>query len=76
MKGGENMPRLKTEHIARLLNQPCETVRAMVRTGAVAWGVYTKPKTPRYGRGRYVYYPERFAADTGIDIEKVKAAMA
>lgn len=68
--------RLKTEHIARLLGLQCEAVRAMVRTGAVAWGVYTKPKTPRYGRGRYFYYPERFSQDTGIDIEKVKAAMA
>ena len=70
------MPRLKTEHIARLLNQPCETVRALVRTGAVSWGVYIKPKSARYGRGRYVYYPAKFAAETGIDIEKVKAAMA
>ena len=68
--------RLKTEHIARLLGLQCEAVRAMVRTGAVAWGVYTKPKTPRYGHGRYFYFPERFAADTGIDIKKVKAAMA
>ena len=68
--------RLKTEHIARLLNIPLEAVREMVRTGAVQWGVYTKPKTPRYGHGRYIYYPERFAADTGIDIERVKAAMA
>ena len=76
MKGGEIVPRLKTEHIARLLNQPCEAIRAMVRTGAVSWGVYIKPKTPRYGHGRYFYFPERFAADTGIDIEKVKAAMA
>ena len=68
--------RLKTEHIARLLGLQCEAVRAMVRTGAVSWGVYIKPKSARYGRGRYIYYGERFAADTGIDIEKVKAAMA
>ena len=68
--------RLKTEHIARLLGLQCEAVRAMVRTGAVAWGVYTKPKTPRYGHGRYFYFPERFSQDTGIDIEKVKATMA
>ena len=68
--------RLKTEHIARLLGLQCEAVRAMVRTGAVGWGVYTKPKTPRYGHGRYFYYPERFSQDTGISIEKVMAAMA
>ena len=68
--------RLKTEHIARLLNIQCEAVRAMVREGAVSWGVYTRPKTPRYGHGRYIYFPERFAADTGISWEKVKEAMA
>ena len=76
MKGGGIVPRLKTEHIARLLNQPCETVRAMVRTGAVSWGVYIKPKTARYGRGRYVYYPAKFAEETGITLAEVKAAIA
>ena len=76
MKGGENMPRLKTEHIARLLNQPCEAVRAMVRTGAVSWGVYIKPQSARYGRGKYVYYPAKFAQETGLTMEEVEAAIA
>ena len=76
MKGGEDMPRLKTEHIARLLNQPCEAVRALVRTGAVSWGVYIKPKSQRYGRGRYIYYPAKFAAETGLTMEEVEAAIA
>ena len=75
MKGGEDMPRLKTEHIARLLNQPCETVRAMVRTGAVSWGVYIKPKTPRYGRGQYIFFPAKFAQDTGLTMEQIEAVM-
>ena len=69
--------RLKTEHIARLLDQPCEFVRALVRTGAVTWGDYIPPKTPRYGRGRYVYYPAKFAEVTGMTLEELeKAAMA
>ena len=76
MKGGEIVPRLKTEHIARVLNQPCETVRAMVRTGAVSWGVYIKPKTARYGRGRYIYFAAKFAQETGLTMEEVKAAIA
>ena len=76
MKGGEIVPRLKTEHIARLLNQPCEAVRAMVRTGAVSWGVYIKPKTARYGRGKYVYYPAAFAKAAGLTMEEVEAAIA
>jgi hypothetical protein len=75
MKGGENMPRLKTEHIARLLNQPCEAVRAMVRTGAVSWGVYIKPKSQRYGRGKYVYYPHKFAQAAGLTVEQVEGVM-
>lgn len=69
------MNRLKTQHIASLLDVPCEAVRAMVREGVVAWGVYTSPKTKRYGHGRYVYYPERFSADTGIDMGRIKEAM-
>ena len=68
--------RLKTEHIARLLNQPCETVRAMVRTGAVSWGVYIKPKSQRYGRGQYIYYAHKFAQETGLTMEEVEAAIA
>ena len=70
------MPRLKTEHIARLLNQPCEAVRAMVRTGAVSWGVYIKPKTARYGRGRYIYFAAAFAKAAGLTMEEVEAAQA
>ena len=66
MKGGEDMPRLKTEHIARLLNQTCEAVRAMVRTGAVSWGVNINPQTARYGRGKNVYYPAEFAKAAGL----------
>ena len=76
MKGGEIVPRLKTEHIARLLNQPCEAVRAMVRTGAVSWGVYIKPKSQRYGRGRYIYFAAKFAAETGLTLAEVEAASA
>lgn len=68
--------RLKTEHIARLLDQPCEAIRAMVRTGAVSWGAYIPPKTPRYGRGRYIYFAAKFAAETGLTMEEVEAAMA
>lgn len=68
--------RLKTEHIARLLDQPCEFVRALVRTGAVSWGDYIPPKTPRYGRGRYIYYPAKFAEVTGMTLEELEAAMA
>ena len=67
--------RLKTEHIARLLNQPCEAVRAMVRTGAVSWGVYIKPKTPRFGRGRYIFYPAKFAEAAGLTMEEVEGVM-
>lgn len=69
------MPRLKTEHIARLLNQPCEAVRTMVRTGAVDWGVYIKPRKARYGRGQYCYYPAKFAAAAGLTVDEVEAAM-
>ena len=67
--------RLKTEHIARLLGLQCEAVRAMVRTGAVAWGVYTKPKTPRFGRGRYIFYPAKFAEAAGLTMEEVEGVM-
>lgn len=69
------MQRLKTQHIAKLLDIQCEAVRTMVREGVVAWGVYTSPKSQRYGHGRYVYFPERFAADTGISIERVRGEM-
>ena len=68
--------RLKTEHIARLLGLQCEAVRAMVRTGAVGWGVYIKPKKARYGRGRYVYYAAKFSQETGLTMAEVEAAIA
>lgn len=70
------MKRLKTDAIARMLHLPPETVRQMVRTGAVSWGCYIKPKTPRYGHGTLIYYPEAFAAATGISMEEVQGAMA
>lgn len=70
------MKTLKTEAIAAILHQPCEAVRTMVRTGAVSWGVYIKPKTPRYGRGKYIYYPHKFAKAAGLTMEQVEGAMA
>lgn len=69
------MRKLKTEAVARLLGQPCETVRTLARRGAVGWAVYIKPTKTRYGRGQYIYYPERFAQETGIDWEIVQGAM-
>ena len=48
----------------------------MVRTGAVSWGVYIKPKSQRYGRGRYIYYPAKFAEETGLTLAEVEAAIA
>ena len=66
---------LKTEGVARLLNQNVETVREMLRTKSVSWGVFIPPKKARHGRGQYVYYPERFAKDTGIALKRVKEAM-
>lgn len=68
------MKQLRTEGVARLLNQPQETVRHLVRTGAVDWGIYLKPKTARYGRGRYIYYEHKFAAALGLPIERVLEA--
>ena len=76
MKGCDNVKTLKTEAIAAILHQPCEAIRQMVRTGAVSWGVYIKPKTPRYGRGKYVYYPSAFAQAAGLTMDEVEAAMA
>ena len=69
------MKTLRTEAIAAILHQPCEAVRTMVRTGAVSWGVYIKPKKARYGRGKYVYYPAAFAAAAGLTMEQVEGAM-
>ena len=73
--GGDRMKRLRTEAIAQLLHQPCETVRAMIRTQTVDWGVYIKPKKARYGRGQYVYYPSKFAEATGLSMAQVEAIM-
>lgn len=75
MKGGESVKTLKTEAIAALLHQPCEAVRQMVRTGAVSWGVYIKPKRQRYGRGKYVYYPAAFAQAAGLTMKEIEGAM-
>lgn len=69
------MKTLRTEAIAAILHQPCEAVRQMVRTGSVPWGVYIKPKTPRYGRGKYVYYPAAFAQAAGLTMREVEAVM-
>lgn len=69
------MKKLKTEAVARLLNQPIETVRLMARRGSVPWAVYIRPQKNRYGRGQYVYYPERFAQETGIPITTVREVM-
>lgn len=69
------MKTLKTEAIAAILHQPCEAVRQMVRTGAVSWGVYIKPKRERFGRGKYVYYPAAFAQAAGLTMEEVEAVM-
>jgi hypothetical protein len=69
------MKTLKTEAIAAILHQPCEAVRTMVRTGAVSWGVYIKPKRERYGRGKYVYYPAAFAKAAGLTVEQVEGVM-
>jgi hypothetical protein len=66
---------LKTEAIAAILHQPCETVRQMVRTGGVSWGVYIKPKRQRYGRGKYVYYPAAFAQAAGLTMKEIEGAM-
>lgn len=74
-KGGDNVKTLKTEAIAAILHQPCEAVRQMVRTGAVSWGVYIKPKRERYGRGRYIYYPHKFAQAAGLTVEQVEGVM-
>lgn len=68
------MLKLRTEAVARLLNQPQETVRHLVRTGAVDWGAYIKPKTARYGHGHYIYYEHKFAAAVGLPVEKVMEA--
>jgi predicted transcriptional regulator len=75
MKGGEIVKKLKTEAIANILHQPCETVRNMVRTGAVTWGVYIKPKSARYGRGQYIYYPAAFAKAVGLTMEQIEEVM-
>lgn len=70
------MKTLKTETIAAILHQPCEAVRQMVRTGAVSWGVYIKPKKARYGRGRYIFYPAAFAKAAGLTMEEVEGVMS
>lgn len=69
------MKTLKTEAVAAILHQPCEAIRAMVRTGAVSWGVYIPPKTPRYGRGRYIYFPAAFAQAAGLTMQELEAAL-
>ena len=69
------MKTLRTEAIAAILHQPCEAVRQMVRTGAVTWGVYIKPKSQRYGRGKYVYYPAQFAKAAGLTMAEIEGAM-
>ena len=66
---------LRTEAIADILHIPHEAVRTLVRTGSVDWGVYIKPKSARYGRGRYVYYPQVFAKAAGLTMTEVEAAM-
>lgn len=69
------MKTLRTEVIADFLHLPHETVRTMVRTGSVDWGVYIKPRKARYGRGQYCYYPAKFAAAAGLTVDEVEAAM-
>ena len=69
------MKTLRTEAIAAILHQPVEAVRTMVRTGAVDWGVYIKPRKARYGRGKYCYYPAKFAQAAGLTMGEVEAAM-
>ena len=75
--GGEIVAekRLRTEAVARLLHQPCETIRTMARCGTVGWAVYIKPKKSRYGRGQYIYYPAAFAAAAGLTMAEVEGAM-
>ena len=69
------MKKLRTEAIAAILHQPCETVRHMVRTKTVDWGVYIEPKKARFGRGQYIYYPSKFAEATGFTMDEVEAVM-
>ncbi len=69
------MKQLRTEGVARLLNQPQETVRHLLRTKTVDWGVYIQPKKARFGRGQYIYYPQRFAQATGISMEQIENVM-
>jgi len=69
------MKQLRTEGVAQLLRQQCETVRALVRTKSVDWGVYIAPKKARFGRGQYVYYPAKFAEASGFTMAEVEAVM-
>lgn len=69
------MKQLRTEGVAQLLRQPQETVRHLLRTKTVDWGVYIQPKKARFGRGQYVYFAEKFAQATGFSMQEVEAVM-
>ena len=69
------MKQLRTEGVAQLLRQPQETVRTLLRTKTVDWGVYIKPTKQRFGRGKYIYFAEKFAQATGFSMREVEAVM-
>ena len=69
------MKKLRTKGVAQLLRQPQETVRTLLRTKTVDWGVYKEPRSARFGRGQYIYFAEKFAQATGFSMEEVEAAM-
>ena len=69
------MKQLRTEGVAQLLRKPQETVRHLLRTKAVDWGVYVEPRSARFGRGQYIYYAEKFAQATGFSMKEVEAVM-
>jgi len=69
------MKQLRTEGVAQLLRQPQETVRHLLRTKTVDWGVYIRPQKARFGRGQYIYFAEKFAQATGLTMQEVEAFM-
>ena len=75
MKEGDTMKQLRTEGVAQLLRQPQETVRTLLRTKTVDWGVYIQPKKARFGRGQYVHFAEKFPQATGFSMQEVEAVM-
>lgn len=59
---------LKVSEVATILKIDSATVRYLINSGRVGWGIAFK--LPKSKRTKYLIYRDRFVSDTGIELNE------